>query len=50
MFIIAHRLATIQNADEIIVLDKGEIVERGTHNDLIAAQGLYYHLVEMQML
>lgn len=48
--IIAHRLATIQNADEIIVLDKGEIVERGTHNALIAAKGLYHHLIEMQML
>ncbi|MBR1793591.1 MAG: ABC transporter ATP-binding protein [Bacteroidales bacterium] len=48
--IIAHRLATIQNADEIVVLDKGQIVERGTHESLLAAGGLYKHLVEMQQL
>lgn len=48
MLIIAHRLSTIKNCDEIIVLDKGEIIEQGTHNDLLKQQGLYYKLWEMQ--
>jgi ATP-binding cassette, subfamily B, bacterial MsbA len=46
--VIAHRLSTIRHADEIIVLQKGEIVERGTHDELIAANGFYYKLVHMQ--
>lgn len=46
--VIAHRLSTIKNADEIIVLQKGEIVERGTHDSLIAQKGFYNKLVEMQ--
>lgn len=46
--VIAHRLATIQNADEIIVMDKGRIVERGSHSQLLAQQGLYKKLVDMQ--
>ncbi|MBQ9545954.1 MAG: ABC transporter ATP-binding protein [Bacteroidales bacterium] len=47
---IAHRLATIKNADEIIVMDKGHIVEQGTYDTLIQQGGLYKHLVEMQLL
>ncbi|MBC7689974.1 MAG: ABC transporter ATP-binding protein [Aquabacterium sp.] len=46
--VIAHRLSTIRNADEIIVLQKGEIIERGTHDSLIAQNGFYRKLVEMQ--
>ncbi|SDF12339.1 ABC transporter ATP-binding protein [Chitinophaga filiformis] len=46
--VIAHRLSTIQHADEIVVLDKGEIKEQGTHDQLIANNGIYRKLVEMQ--
>lgn len=48
--VIAHRLSTIQDADHIIVLDKGEIVERGTHNRLVNENGLYHSLYRMQQL
>ena len=47
-FVIAHRLSTIQAADEIIVLRMGEIIERGTHADLLTADGHYRELYEMQ--
>ncbi len=47
-FVIAHRLSTIRNADLILVLDKGVIVERGTHEDLIEKGGRYYQMYQMQ--
>ena len=46
--VIAHRLSTIQHADEIIVLQSGEIVERGTHKELLNSKGLYAHLTQLQ--
>lgn len=46
--VIAHRLSTIQHADEIIVMQKGEIIERGTHAELIAKHGAYHKLHELQ--
>ena len=46
--VIAHRLSTIKNADMIVVLSKGEIVEQGTHDELIAKQGEYYRLTQVQ--
>jgi subfamily B ATP-binding cassette protein MsbA len=47
-FVIAHRLSTIQRADRIVVLQAGGIVEQGTHNELLAAGGLYQHLWSLQ--
>ena len=47
-FVIAHRLSTVQHADQILVLDEGEIVERGSHLELIEQNGLYSHLYELQ--
>ena len=44
VFVIAHRLSTVRNADAIMVLDHGKIVERGNHDELLAQKGMYYHL------
>ena len=46
--IIAHRLATIQNADKILVMDQGRIVESGNHSDLMEQKGYYSRLFELQ--
>jgi subfamily B ATP-binding cassette protein MsbA len=46
--VIAHRLSTIRHADEIVVLQKGEIAERGTHDQLLQRGGIYRKLVDMQ--
>jgi ATP-binding cassette subfamily B protein len=48
-FIIAHRLSTIKNCDVIMYIDDGGIVETGTHEELLARHGLYYHLYTSQM-
>src|SRR5690554_2055547 len=47
--VIAHRLSTVMNADQIVVLDKGEIIERGNHQELVALKGSYYQLVKNQL-
>ncbi|MCR5032958.1 MAG: ABC transporter ATP-binding protein/permease [Lachnospiraceae bacterium] len=49
-FVIAHRLSTIQNADHILVLDHGDIVEQGTHETLMEAKGFYYDLYQSQFV
>jgi ATP-binding cassette subfamily B protein len=47
--VIAHRLSTVQNADQIVVLDKGRIIEKGNHKELIELKGSYFHLVKNQL-
>ena len=47
--VIAHRLSTVRNADNIVVLQDGHICEQGTHADLINKQGIYYTLVKNQL-
>jgi ATP-binding cassette subfamily B protein len=47
-FVIAHRLSTIRDADQVLVIDGGKIVERGTHDELLARHGFYHHLYASQ--
>ena len=47
--VIAHRLSTVQNADQIVVLEEGKIIEKGTHHELIDLQGSYFSLVKNQL-
>ncbi|PKP36838.1 MAG: ABC transporter ATP-binding protein, partial [Bacteroidetes bacterium HGW-Bacteroidetes-14] len=47
--VVAHRLSTVRNADNIVVLDRGRIIEQGTHNELTEKRGEYYRLVKNQL-
>ena len=49
VIVVAHRLSTVRNADQIVVLEKGNILERGKHEDLIAKKGAYFHLIKNQL-
>lgn len=47
--VVAHRLSTVRNADQIIVLDSGKVIESGNHTSLIEKKGAYYNLVKNQL-
>jgi len=49
VIIVAHRLSTVKQADQIVVLDQGRIVETGSHDELITEKGYYYELVKNQL-
>ena len=49
-FVIAHRLSTVENADNILVIDKGKIVEQGTHKNLLKQKGLYEKIYSSQFI
>jgi len=49
VLVVAHRLSTVRNADQIVVLDRGRVTEKGTHEELTALRGAYYHLVKNQL-
>ncbi|MCY7330506.1 MAG: ATP-binding cassette domain-containing protein, partial [Saprospiraceae bacterium] len=49
VIIVAHRLSTVRNADHIVVIEKGEVVEQGSHQELTERRGAYYHLVRDQL-
>jgi ATP-binding cassette subfamily B protein len=48
--LVSHRVSTVRNADQILVLDEGEVVERGNHDELVASGGLYAELYRKQLL
>lgn len=47
--IIAHRLSPVKNADQVVVIEKGECIEPGTHTELVNRKGAYYHLIKNQL-
>ena len=50
LIVAAHRLCTVKNADKILLLDKGKIIEEGTHNELLNMRGKYFHLIQSQLM
>jgi ABC-type multidrug transport system fused ATPase/permease subunit len=50
MIVIAHRLSTVRQADQIVLIDKGSVAEIGNHNELIGRRGLYWRMIESQSL
>ena len=49
VLIVAHRLSTVKNADNIVVLERGEVIEQGNHQELTDLRGAYYYLVKNQL-